>query len=248
MIPRPLAVGIFVIDTICCFFLLVCIYWGCSSQKTEVVSGVSSLKEKPFHLSRQEKKEGFRILFDGTSLDQWTSNTSEYKLEEGVIVMRPSEGGHGNLYTKEQFDNFILRFELLIPPAANNGLGIRHKMIVDQKIGYDGMELQILDNEAPVYEHLKPYQYHGSVYGWIPAKRGYLKPAGEWNRQEVVANGNHIKVTLNGTVIVDGDLKEATKDVPPEKIPASLFYSKGHIAFLGHNDMIKIRNIRIKEL
>ena len=209
------------------------------SQQTTIGKGTT------FRLSKEEKKEGYRVLFDGTSMSQWTSNTDEYVLENGSIVMYPKTG-HGNLYTKQQFDNFILRFEFLLTPEANSGLGLRHKMITAQS-GYDGMELQILDNEAPLYKDLKPYQYHGSVYGWIPAKRGFLKPAGEWNYQEVVADGDRQKVILNGTVIVDGNLREATKGTPADKIPATLFYEKGHIAFLGHNSVVKFRNIRIKE-
>ncbi len=110
------------------------------------------------------------------------------------------------------------------------------------------MELQILDNSAPIYANLKPYQYHGSLYGWVPAKRGYLKPAGEWNYQEVIAEGSKIKIILNGTTILDTDIQEAVKDVPENKIPKSLLYKKGHIAFLGHNSVVKFRNIRIKEL
>lgn len=203
-------------------------------------------KVSKFRLSKEEKKEGYKVLFDGTSMSQWTNNTNEYVLENGCIVMYPRTG-HGNLYTKEQFDNFILRFEFLLTPEANSGLGIRHKMITTES-GYDGMELQILDSEAPMYKDLKPYQYHGSVYGWIPAKRGFLKPAGEWNSQEVIADGDNIKITLNGTVIVDGNLREATKGTPDDKVPATLFYEKGHIAFLGHNSMVSFKNIRIKEL
>lgn len=218
---------------------------SCHVSKESQVSQTSD-KGSVFRLSKEEKKEGYKILFDGGSMSQWASNTDEYVLENGCIVMYP-KNGHGNLYTRQEFDNFILRFEFLLTPEANNGLGIRHKMITEQS-GYDGMELQILDNEAPTYQDLKPYQYHGSVYGWIPAKRGFLKPAGEWNYQEVVADGNHIKVILNGTVILDGDLKEATKGTPADKIPATLFYEKGHVAFLGHNSVVKFRNIRIKEL
>ncbi len=154
------------------------------------------------------------------------------------------------IYTlKKEYDNFILRFEFLLTPEANSGLGLRHKMITT-KSGYDGMELQILDNSAPIYANLKPYQYHGSLYGWVPAKRGgYLKPAGEWNYQEVIAEGSKIKIILNGTTILDTDIQEAVKDVPENKIPKSLLYKKGHIAFLGgHNSVVKFRNIRIKEL
>lgn len=224
------------------FFITVSCHISRDSGSQQATTG----KETTFHLSKEEKKEGYKVLFDGTSMSQWTSNTDEYVLENGCIVMYP-KAGYGNLYTKQAFDDFILRFEFLLTPEANSGLGLRHKMVTTQS-GYDGMELQILDNEALVYKDLKPYQYHGSVYGWIPAKRGFLKPAGEWNYQEVVADGDNITVILNGTVIVDGNLKEATKNSPTDNIPASLFYKKGYIAFLGHNSVVKFRNIRVKEL
>jgi hypothetical protein len=113
------------------------------------------------------------------------------------------------------------------------------------------MELQILDNEADVYKDLAVYQYHGSVYGVIPAKRGYLKPTGEWNTQEVVANGNKIKVTLNGTVILDGDIAKASKNftatADKQKHPG-LSNKSGYIGFLGHGSELEFRNLRIKEL
>jgi hypothetical protein len=207
---------------------------------------VGAKEEKVSKLSKEEKKEGFKFLFDGSSLDAWTGDSATYVLENGCIVMHPEAKTSGNLYSKEEFDDFVLRFDFMLTPGANNGLGIRHKEIVAE--GASGIELQILDNEAPRYKDLKPYQYHGSVYGYIPAKRGYLKPAGEWNTQEVVANGNRITVKLNGVVIVDGDLKEATKDIPADKISKALFVKKGHIAFLGHSSVVSFKNIRIKTL
>jgi hypothetical protein len=113
------------------------------------------------------------------------------------------------------------------------------------------MELQILDNEADVYKNLRIYQYHGSVYGVIPAKRGYLKPTGEWNTQEVKAIGNQITVTLNGTVILDGNIAEAsnnfTKTIDGQNHPG-LSNKGGHIAFLGHGSEVAFRNLRIKDL
>jgi hypothetical protein len=135
----------------------------------------------------------------------------------------------------------------MLTPAANNGIGIRTPMSGDA--AYAGMELQILDSEHPIYANLNDYQYHGSVYGIIPAKRGFLKPVGEWNYQEVIANGDNIKITLNGTVIVDGNIRDAVKNGTPDKREhPGLFNKTGHIAFLGHGDVVKMRNIRIKEL
>jgi len=207
-------------------------------------------RPEPFTLSAEEEKEGFRILFDGTSLDKWTGNTDDYIIENGVMAVYPSKDKRGstrNLYTKEQFDNFVFRFEFLLTPGANNGLGIRTPLEGDA--AYVGMELQILDNDAPIYEKLQVYQYHGSVYGVIPAKRGYLKPVGEWNYQEVVADGDNIKVILNGTTIVDGNIREASKNgTIDKKDHPGLLNKTGHIGFLGHGSEVKFRNIRIKEL
>lgn len=201
----------------------------------------------PFKLSSEEEKEGFSILFDGTNLDEWTGNKRDYAVESGNIVLHPSKGSGGNLYTKNQFDNFVFRFEFMLTPGANNGLGIRTPMEGDA--AYIGMELQILDNDAPIYEKLAIYQYHGSVYGVIPAKRGFLKPVGEWNYQEVIADGDNIKVILNGTTILDGNIREASKNGTMDKRDhPGLLNKTGHIAFLGHGSKVKFRNIRVKEL
>ncbi len=202
---------------------------------------------KPFELSDVEKKDGFKVLFDGTNLDQWTGNKQSYVVEDGNIVVKPSSGSGGNLYTKEEFSDFVYRFEFQLTPGANNGIGIRTPMKGDA--AYVGMEIQVLDNDADIYKKLHVYQYHGSVYGVIAAKRGYLKPLGEWNEEEIVANGNKIKVTLNGVVIVDGDITDAIKNGTLDKLDHPGLKNKtGHIAFLGHGDVVRFRNIRIKDL
>lgn len=206
-------------------------------------------RPKPFTLSEQEKKEGFRVLFDGTNMHSWTGNTTDYVMEDGDMVIYPSNGGKGNLYTKDEFSDFVYRFEFQLTPGANNGLGIRTPLEGDA--AYVGMELQILDNDADIYKNLQIYQYHGSVYGIIPAKRGALKPMGEWNYQEVVAQGNKIKITLNGTVILDGDIAEASKNntaTADHKPHPGLLNKKGHIGYLGHGAVVRFRNIRVKEL
>jgi hypothetical protein len=111
------------------------------------------------------------------------------------------------------------------------------------------MELQILDNTAAIYANLKEYQYHGSVYGVIPSKRGYQNPVGEWNSEEVIVKGSQIKVILNGTVILEGDIKEASKNgTLDHKNHPGLKRDKGYIGFLGHGSELKFRNIRIKDL
>ncbi|MBS3775543.1 MAG: DUF1080 domain-containing protein, partial [Bacteroidales bacterium] len=102
---------------------------------------------------------------------------------------------------------------------------------------------------ANIYKDLEDYQYHGSVYGVIPAKRGYLKPVGEWNEQEVFIRGNNIRVTLNGHTIVKGNLKEAAEGGTPDgREHPGLERDKGHIGFMGHGSVVSFRNIRVKSL
>jgi HEAT repeat protein len=204
-------------------------------------------RPEPFMLSEQESKEGFKVLFDGTNMFEWIGNTTDYVIEDGSMVIYPNRGGKGNLYTKDEYSDFEYRFEFMLTPGANNGLGIRAPLEGDA--AYVGIELQILDNEAEIYKSLQPYQYHGSAYGIIPAKRGYLKPVGEWNYQEVVVKGSKIKVTLNGTVILDGDLAEASKNgTADHRDHPGLSRTSGHIGYLGHGDVVRFRNIRVKDL
>ncbi|ULQ51917.1 DUF1080 domain-containing protein [Flavihumibacter fluvii] len=202
---------------------------------------------KPFVLPEQEVKDNFKMLFDGTSLHEWVGNKTAYVIEDGNIAVYPKRGGNGNLYTKDEYSDFIYRFEFKLTPGANNGVGIRAPL--DGDAAYDGMEIQILDNDADIYKNLQVYQYHGSVYGVIPAKRGYLKPVGEWNEEEIAIQGSKIKVTLNGTVITEGDIAEASKNgtVDHREHPG-LARTKGHIGFLGHGDTLFFRNIRVKDL
>ena len=208
---------------------------------------IREISDKEYDLTPEEKASGFVALFNGKNLDNWTGNKQSYVAEDGMIVINPEDGSGGNLYTEKEYSDFIFRFEFLLTPAANNGLGIRAPLEGDA--AYAGMELQILDDTAPVYAAIEPYQHHGSVYGVIPARRGFLKPVGEWNYEEVVAAGTHIKITLNGTVIVDGDIAgprdNGTMD---HKDHPGLKNKTGHIGFLGHGSVVKFKNIRIKDL
>ena len=198
-------------------------------------------------LSEEEKNDSFVSLFDGTNLDNWTGNTSGYLVEEGVVVVKPNKGSGGNLYTKKEFGDFIYRFDFQLTPGANNGIGIHAPLEGDA--AYVGMEIQVLDSEHPMYGYIQPYQAHGSLYGVMPAKRGFLKPTGEWNEEEIMVKGTQIKVTLNGTVILEGDYAEASKNgTMDHKEHPGLLRTTGHIGFLGHGDVLRFKNMRIKVL
>jgi hypothetical protein len=197
--------------------------------------------------SLQAQEAGFVSLFDGQSLTGWVGNKSSYLVKEGMIVIEPKGGGGGNLYTEKEYGNFILRFEFQLTPGANNGLGIHAPLEGDA--AYVGKEFQILDNEAEKYAGLQTYQYHGSLYGVMSAKRGFLLPTGEWNQQEVRINHPYVTVILNGEVILEGNYLEASQSgTLDKKEHPGLNRSRGHIGFLGHGDLVRFRNIKIKEL
>ena len=213
-----------------------------------------------FELSEEEKKAGFEVLFDGTSMHKWTGNTTDYVPVDGTIYVTAQYGGTGNLYTKKEYSDFVYRFEFaFVRKGVNNGVGVRTPMGVDA--AYEGMELQILDHDAPIYKNLREYQQHGSVYGIIPAKRVKFPALGEWNTEEIRFEGDYVKVTVNGEVILEGNIREACQghNVAPDgskknpytvdkKNHPGLFNKKGHIGFLGHGSGVKFRNIRILDL
>jgi len=215
----------------------------------------------PSELTAEEKKQGFEMLFDGTNLDKWQGDLEGYIPVNGTIYVSANYGSTGNLYTKKEYRNFVYRFEFcFLREGVNNGVGVRTPMGVDA--AYDAMcEVQILDHDAPMYANLREYQVHGSVYGVIPAKRIVHKPLGEWSTEEIRVEGDRIKVTVNGQVIVDGNIRTACKghNVAPDgsnnnpytvdhRNHPGMFNKKGYISFCGHGEGLKIRNVRVLDL
>lgn len=219
---------------------------------------------KPFEksvLTEEEAKLGFEMLFDGTDLSKWVGDKVGYTPVNGCIQVTASYGDAKNLYTEKEYSDFVFRFEFCFTkPGVNNGVGIRTPMGVDA--AYHGMcEVQVLDHDAPIYKNLREYQVHGSVYGIVPAKRIVHKPLGEWSTMEIRVVGETVKVTVNGEVITEANVREACQghNVAPEgetknpytvdhKNHPGLFNKKGHIGFLGHGAGLKYRNVRVLDL
>ncbi len=203
-----------------------------------------SAEEANKQLRGDDKADGFTPVFNGNDLAGWVGAVNNYEVREGAIVCK--EGHGGSLYTEEEYDDFAVRLEFKLPPGGNNGLAIRYPGSGNP--AYDGMtELQVLDDTADKYSELDARQYHGSVYGKVAAHRGYLRPVGQWNYQEVTVSGSTIKVELNGTVIVDTDLSKITEFMGDSPHPGKDL-EKGHFGFAGHNDPVMFRNIAIKKL
>lgn len=208
------------------------------------------LKQYTLPISNQnnntDQTSEFTPLFNGKDLTGWTlkrANRNGYHVENGKLVC-PSNGG-GFLFTDKQYDNFILRFDFKLSKGANNGIAIRCPM-VDQRPAYEGLEIQVLDNKG-YPKKLKPTQYHGSVYDVIPAKKGALKPAGEWNHEEIICRGSQITVIVNDIPVLNADLSKINDPAVLTKHPG-LLNKQGHIGLLGHGSHVEYKNIRIKEL
>jgi len=188
--------------------------------------------------------EGFESIFNGTDLKGWSGASDSYEVRNGAIVGKAGQGG--TLFTDEEYGDFVVRMEFKLPAGGNNGLAIRYPG--EGNAAYDGMcELQVLDSEHPKYAELDDRQHHGSIYGLVAAARGYLRPVGKWNFQEVTVRGSTIKVELNGAVILDADVSKVTETMKDSEHPGK-DRTKGHFGFAGHNDPVEFRNIEIKRL
>ena len=196
-------------------------------------------------LSDDEKKDGFVSIFNGKDFTGWKGPVDNYEVTDGTISCKAGKGG--TIFTEAEYSDFVVRLEFKVPSGGNNGLAIRYPGQGDT--AYVGMcELQVLDdNYDKVKGKLDPRQVHGSAYGMVAAKRGFQKPNGEWNVQEVTVKGSTIKVVLNGTAILDCDLKDVKEFMANSPHPGK-DRTKGHFGFAGHGDAVVFRNVRIKDL
>jgi hypothetical protein len=201
--------------------------------------------EEANRLLRGTDPEGFELIFNGRDFEGWAGPIDNYEVRDGAMVCKPGKGG--TIYTRALYTNFIVRLEFKLPPGGNNGLAIRYPGRGDT--AYEGMcELQVLDdNYEKVRGPIDPRQAHGSAYGMVAAARGYQRPIGQWNYQEVTVIGSTIKVELNGTVILNCDLSKVTDFMGGHPHPGK-DRTWGHFGFAGHNDPVMFRNIAIKRL
>ena len=196
-------------------------------------------------LVKREHAPAFTAAWNGEDFAGWTGYVDSYEVRDGTIVCKPGKGG--TLYTEAEYGDFEVELAIKLPPGGNNGLAIRYSGEGDT--AYTGMcELQVLDDGAEKFANLDPRQYHGSVYGQIAAHRGYQREPLQWNFQRVTVKGSRITVELNGTVIVDGDVKEVKELMYDAAKFKGRFRTHGHFGFAGHGDPVQFRDIRIRRL
>lgn len=192
-------------------------------------------------------RTGFVRLDNGKDLENWQDAVDNYEVKDGAIVCKPHKGG--TLLSKEEYGDMLLCFEFKLPPAGNNGIAIRTPL--GGHPASDGFEIQVLDSDGYNAAHPKapllPYQYHGSLYHCVGAKHGYLRPVGQWNYEEIEVRGQKIRVTLNGTKILDVDIDTFDRSQIAHP-PKGLDHLTGHIGFAGHNDPVAFRNFCVKRL
>jgi hypothetical protein len=190
---------------------------------------------------------GFKSIFNGKDLTDWKGATDQYEVVDGAIFCKPNKGG--NLYHKDDLTDFVARLEFKVPAGGNNGLCIRFPGTGNT--AYVGMcELQVLDdNYDKVKGKIDPRQVHGSAYGMVAAQRGYQRPIGEWNFQEVTVKGATIKVELNGYTILDADLSKVDMaTVMAKSAHPGKDRTNGFFGFAGHGDAVGFRELSIKSL
>jgi hypothetical protein len=196
--------------------------------------------------SQGQAEPGFTPLFDGKSLAGWRVIRGDPKgwgVENGCIVSLGE--GHGAwIGTDRPYGDFTLRLEFRLSPESNSGVYLRAPAD-HSHISRTGLEIQLLDENHTRYKDIKDWQRTGAIYHVAAPKPGHLKPAGEWNRMEIDADGPHVVITLNGARIVDDRLDAHTDPKLVAEHPG-LKRTDGLIGLQAHNGRVEFRAIRVK--
>jgi hypothetical protein len=234
--------------------LVLTVLIACKNQKQE--------QEENKMAQTEHKDKPWKILFDGTSFDNWRGyNTdsmyTEWKIEDSAMVYTPRLNGGKNIITKKKYTNFILSLEWKISEGGNSG--IFWGVFEDPKFSeayQTGPEIQILDNERNEDAKIggKSHQA-GSLYDMVEPKQDVVKSAGQWNTCVIKIDykNNQGTVTMNGTEIEEFPLQGAEWDtmVSHSKFATWDGFGKnqtGHIGLQDHGFKVWYRNIKIKEL
>lgn len=208
-------------------------------------------------LTDAEKNSGWKLLFDGTSLDQFQSLAKPeigagWTAADGTLSIGKASRG-GDIITKEKFTNFEFAFEFRVTKGANSGV----KYNVDPKRGSSGLgyEFQVLDDDNhPDAKLGRGCRTVGSLYDVLPApKDKKVMPVGEWNSARIVATATHVEHWLNGTKTIEYDrgsdaLKAAVALSKFAKTAGFAEWNSGHILLQDHNDAVSYRNLKIRPL
>lgn len=205
----------------------------------------------PNTLTPDEEAAGFRLLFDGETMNGWRGFRREdvpsgWAVEDGCIVR---VGPGGDLITDGEFANFELRLEWAISEAGNSGIFWR----VSEDYGSvweTGPEMQVLHNEGHA-DGQRPLTSAGACYALLAPEYDTTREVGQFNRVRLVADGSEVEYWLNDELQCRFDL---ASDAWRELVAGSKFAGMpdfgrmptGHIAIQDHGDVVRFRSIRIR--
>ena len=225
--------------------------------------GTAVIAQSPNTLSKKEKKEGWKLLFDGSTTRGWHTYLkdtvgSKWQVKNEAIVFDPSqpESGGGDIVTNEAYENFELNLEWKISKGGNSG--IIFDVQENPKYGatyLTGPEMQVLDN-IDASDNKKQNHLAGCLYDMSgDATVSKPKPVGEWNQVRLIQNKGHLTFWLNGIQTYDGQIgsDEWNKMVANSKFRNNAFsdfakVAKGKIALQQHPGSSEWRNIKIRPL
>lgn len=206
-------------------------------------------------LSEKEKKEGWRLLFNGKNLDGWRTfqgrEITGWKVIDGVLNNSGIGSDHGgDIITREKFQNFELELEWKIAPQSNSGIFYHVNEKIGTAIYESGPEYQLIDDkEWP--ERLREDQYSGANYGMHAPKNAIVKDVNDWNQARIVVDGAHVQHYLNGVKVVDyylwdDEWKQLKENGKWKDYPYYGMALKGPIGLQDHGGLAQFRNIKIK--
>jgi hypothetical protein len=204
-------------------------------------------------LSDKEKSDGWKLLFDGKSLDGWMTSSekpSKTPVEDGCI--NPHKCGGYMMVHKEMWENYVLSMDYKISKKCNSGVFIRTyslKPRPGKDVGFNGIEVAIDDTYGTGYHD------PGALYDLVKPTKQMQKPAGEWNHIVITSDKSRIAVELNGEKVVDADLDQFVKpnlrpDGSAHKFDIAFkdHPRKGYIGLQDHGSPCWYRNIKLKVL
>ncbi len=204
-------------------------------------------------LTAAEVKDGFVLLFDGKSLDNWMTSDekpSKRPIEEGAI--NPHKSGHYMLVHKKKWKNYVLRLDFKISKGCNSGIFFRTHSLTPRPgkdVGFNGLEVAIDDTTTAGYHDT------GAIYDLVKPTENAMKPVGEWNSFELMQKDGRVIITLNGKKVTDADLNEfklplKRPDGSDHKFDFAIADHPlvGYIGLQDHGSDCWYKNIRIREL
>jgi len=216
----------------------------------------SASAQKLNTLTPLEQKEGYALLFNGTTTDGWHiyngHGPGAWSVVNGALQLDTAAQGQADLITDGEYTNYELKLDWKIDVGGNSG--VIFSVHEDTSLAYTfltGMEMQVLDDKM-AEDNKKPNHLAGSLYDMIPPSKP-AKPANEWNSIIIKKLNGHLTFYMNGQKVVEVQMgsPEWNAYLAKSKFPrwkTFATYSTGHIALQDHGAIVAFRNIRIRKL